>query len=516
MKKIKSLRTKLFFTLSIVIIMVIAFFIIVNNVVLETIFYYSKKENSLNTYKFINENITNVLEENEKEKFELELEKIAINNSFDILILNKDEEIFATNKNFISNFSDIKDIKYEVNYSIFNKSDIMYVKDNSMNYSNIVSLTNNLKAVTVGYNSATIHWTTVDPKEPVKFQVSTDGGSTWFIKVYNIDKKQSTATLRNLDFDTEYQIKLLFPERYTGKNSNILTFKTEKHPIEKITLSSLNSLDSLHLKFNTGKTFSNIELELVEIYGNVKTTIPYTNMDNLTKKNINASTVCIEGDITGLKKGTYYSVRAHALGSKYGYSSYSKSANTIGDNPQGFSVASVGQHEVELKWNALDRIPTGDTREFVMITYTKDNVLYDSVTVPIINTPFRIDDLEQDTTYKFKMFCYYGDNYGESSEVTVTTGADIYPALNGERLNDETCMAYSSVDDNFYIFDKGILYSYNKTTKAQAIVKDYNLKTNHAYGDIKTDKNGKVHLLFTADKCVQQRYEHRYIRRISV
>ena len=130
MKKIKSLRTKLFFTLSIVIIMVIAFFIIVNNVVLETIFYYSKKENSLNTYKFINENITNVLEENEKEKFELELEKIAINNSFDILILNKDEEIFATNKNFISNFSDIKDIKYEVNYSIFNKSDIMYVKDN--------------------------------------------------------------------------------------------------------------------------------------------------------------------------------------------------------------------------------------------------------------------------------------------------------------------------------------------------------------------------------------------------
>ena len=379
---------------------------------------------------------------------------------------------------------------------------LMYVKDNSMNYSNIVSLTNNLKAVTVGYNSATIHWTTVDPKEPVKFQVSTDGGSTWFIKVYNIDKKQSTATLRNLDFDTEYQIKLLFPERYTGKNSNILTFKTEKHPIEKITLSSLNSLDSLHLKFNTGKTFSNIELELVEIYGNVKTTIPYTNMDNLTKKNINASTVCIEGDITGLKKGTYYSVRAHALGSKYGYSSYSKSANTIGDNPQGFSVASVGQHEVELKWNALDRIPTGDTREFVMITYTKDNVLYDSVTVSIINTPFRIDDLEQDTTYKFKMFCYYGDNYGESSEVTVTTGADIYPALNGERLNDETCMAYSSVDDNFYIFDKGILYSYNKTTKAQAIVKDYNLKTNHAYGDIKTDKNGKVHLLFTADKCV--------------
>ena len=129
-KNFKSLRSKLFITLAIVIIMVISFFIIVNNVVLETIYYYTKKENSLNTYNFINENIPKEFDKNKKEKFELELEKIAINNNFDILILDQGTEIFATNKNFITNFPEIKDIKYDVDYSIFNKSDIMYSKPN--------------------------------------------------------------------------------------------------------------------------------------------------------------------------------------------------------------------------------------------------------------------------------------------------------------------------------------------------------------------------------------------------
>ena len=53
----KSVRVKLFLTLCVVILMIIFFFIIINNAVLETIYYYSKKENSLNVYNYINENI---------------------------------------------------------------------------------------------------------------------------------------------------------------------------------------------------------------------------------------------------------------------------------------------------------------------------------------------------------------------------------------------------------------------------------------------------------------------------
>jgi len=109
--------------------MMIAFFVIINNSVLEALYYYSKKEATLNTYNYINTNIPKTLSENEKEKYELELEKISVNNNFEILILNPEEIVYTTNKNFLPEFGTINEIKYDVKYSIFNKSDIVYSKD---------------------------------------------------------------------------------------------------------------------------------------------------------------------------------------------------------------------------------------------------------------------------------------------------------------------------------------------------------------------------------------------------
>ena len=125
-KILKSVRAKLFLTLCVVISMIIVFFVIINNAVLETLNYYSKKEAMLNTYNYINSNIPKILNEEDKVKYELELEKIAVNNTFEILILNGEEIVFATNKNFVTEFDTINEIPYDVQYSIFNKSDIMY------------------------------------------------------------------------------------------------------------------------------------------------------------------------------------------------------------------------------------------------------------------------------------------------------------------------------------------------------------------------------------------------------
>lgn len=128
MKKFK-IRTKLFLTLCVVIIMIIAFFIIVSGVVLETIYYNSKKEASLLFYQYINQNIDKIISEDNKEQ-EILIEKTAINNNFDVVIVDKDNnEIYTSNKNFISEFGKVEDIPYEVKYSIFNKTDIMYSKD---------------------------------------------------------------------------------------------------------------------------------------------------------------------------------------------------------------------------------------------------------------------------------------------------------------------------------------------------------------------------------------------------
>lgn len=129
-KVFKSVRAKLFFTLCVVILMLIGFFIIINNAVLEALYYYNKKESTLETYNYINENLPKILEE-EKEKYELELEKIAINNNFEILIIGTDNNlVYSTNKNFVEDFGEINEIKYEVKYSIFNKSEVLYSKEN--------------------------------------------------------------------------------------------------------------------------------------------------------------------------------------------------------------------------------------------------------------------------------------------------------------------------------------------------------------------------------------------------
>ena len=134
---LKSVRAKLFITLCIVIIMIIAFFVIINNAVLEALYYYNKKEASLSTYNYINENIPKEFSEEDKNRYEIELEKIAENNNFEILILDKSENaeepekiVYATNKNFLQDFGVLNEIKYDVKYSIFNKSDIMYSTGN--------------------------------------------------------------------------------------------------------------------------------------------------------------------------------------------------------------------------------------------------------------------------------------------------------------------------------------------------------------------------------------------------
>lgn len=123
MKKIfNSIRAKLFITLCIVVAMIISFLVIVNSVVLETLYVYSKKESSLEAFEYIKSNYSEEISED----LEKELEKIALSNNFEILIVNGEKEIFSTKGNFLSHFGTIKEVNYDVGYSIFSKGDILY------------------------------------------------------------------------------------------------------------------------------------------------------------------------------------------------------------------------------------------------------------------------------------------------------------------------------------------------------------------------------------------------------
>ena len=120
MKKIKcslkSVRMKLFFTLSIMVVIIIVFLILLNNVVLESFYIYSKEKTLIDTYDEINAYYNTSL--NNEENMELQLEKVSIKNNFDILIKTDNNVgnarqwllLIYTNTNYI-NKRKCKDIK---------------------------------------------------------------------------------------------------------------------------------------------------------------------------------------------------------------------------------------------------------------------------------------------------------------------------------------------------------------------------------------------------------------------
>ena len=104
--KFKSIRVKLFLTLCVVVIIIIAFLIITNIFVLETFYLYSKQKNLMLLYDKINDYYTKG--NNNNIDIELELEKAAINNNFDILIkTDKNISIYSTNKDFLATINEI-------------------------------------------------------------------------------------------------------------------------------------------------------------------------------------------------------------------------------------------------------------------------------------------------------------------------------------------------------------------------------------------------------------------------
>lgn len=127
--KFKSIRVKLFLTLCIAVIIIIAFLILTNNFILETFYLYSKQKNLISVYHRINNYYQN---EDSSINIELELEKIAINNNFDILIKNNNNiSIYSTDNDFLSNINKINTITSFVpktNKEIIYKNDKILIR----------------------------------------------------------------------------------------------------------------------------------------------------------------------------------------------------------------------------------------------------------------------------------------------------------------------------------------------------------------------------------------------------
>ena len=97
----KSVRIKLFLTLSMVILAIIMFLILVNNFVFGKFYLYSKTKALKSVYEIVDNYYTN--HNYSGEDMETQLEKLAINNNFDILIKdNENVNVYTSNKDFFS------------------------------------------------------------------------------------------------------------------------------------------------------------------------------------------------------------------------------------------------------------------------------------------------------------------------------------------------------------------------------------------------------------------------------
>ena len=103
----ESVRVKLFLTLSLIILGIITFLILVNNFVFGQFYLYSKTK----TLKSVYESVNRYYNGEEEGDLEKELERIAIQNNFDILIRNKENiNVYTSNKDFYSTLGQMNEI----------------------------------------------------------------------------------------------------------------------------------------------------------------------------------------------------------------------------------------------------------------------------------------------------------------------------------------------------------------------------------------------------------------------
>ena len=120
----KSVRVKLFITLSLIIIGIITFLILVNNFVFGTFYLYNKKQALKSVYETVNDYYNG----EENGDLESELEPISIKNNFDILIRNdQNVNVYTSNKDFFSAFGQMNEMTSRFDTGA---GDIIEEKDN--------------------------------------------------------------------------------------------------------------------------------------------------------------------------------------------------------------------------------------------------------------------------------------------------------------------------------------------------------------------------------------------------
>ena len=239
---LKSVRVKLFMTLSLVILLIIIFLILVNNFVLGRFYLYSKRQTLKSVYRTVNDYYNN----DKSENFEEKLEQIAIQNNFDVLIRNNENvNIYTSNKDFYSTFGQmnemtsrfnigvgelieqsdnfvikkIKDSKNGITYillsSTLDNGYLLYIRIPISSIQESVKISNNFLYLMAGFAiliaAVIVSYVSRKFTDPI-------------LELNDIAKKMS-----NLDFSHKYRIKDVDDEiNNLGRSINVMSDKLER------------------------------------------------------------------------------------------------------------------------------------------------------------------------------------------------------------------------------------------------------------------------------------------------
>ncbi len=243
-EKFKSIRIKLFLTLCIVVIIIIAFLILTNNFVLESFYLYTKTKNLISIYERINHYY--IEQETDSTAIELELEKVAINNNFDILIQSENNiSVYSTNRDFLSSVKELNSIGNSLlqkNRNIVYKKDKVFIrkiedKSNGITFMMFTAKLDNGYQLYIRMPFASIH-------ESVRISnkfLYLIGGFTILIGgiVVSFISKRFTSPILELNAIANKMSKLDFSHKYCvteandeinelGKSINTMSDKLEK------------------------------------------------------------------------------------------------------------------------------------------------------------------------------------------------------------------------------------------------------------------------------------------------
>lgn len=105
----RSFGFKLFFIFIVIILSIIMLLVLMNNIIFETFYLYSKEKTIKETYNKINELYNN--SSNDQIDISAELEKIAINNGYDIVIkTNQNTNVYSSNKDFMATYGQMNEL----------------------------------------------------------------------------------------------------------------------------------------------------------------------------------------------------------------------------------------------------------------------------------------------------------------------------------------------------------------------------------------------------------------------